>query len=147
MKRIFSLLSAALLLGLISFPLLAQPVSENELASLALQRQQALGLTQDGSDLSYADLVAHVRQLEAELTRLSERTDELARALGAVATPAPTSAPPSEPSIGEAQGAFAIDRILYGETALGDAIADVSAYYLRIVSLYQQHVDFAFHNG
>jgi hypothetical protein len=151
MKRVFSLLSAALLLGLISFPLLAQPVSEKELESLAQQRQQALGPRQDvASDQSYAELVAYIRQLEAELRRLSERTEELARALGAVSAPAATPAPvtpPSEPSIGEAQGAFAFDGILYGETSLGDAICDVSAYYLRITSLYQQHVDFAFHDA
>jgi hypothetical protein len=156
MKRIFSLLSAALLLGLISFPLLAQPVSESELESLAQQRQQALA-SQAGatSDPSYAELVTYIRQLEAELTRLSERTEQLARALGvADATPAsPASVapapvtPPPEPSIGVAQGSFALNGILSGETSLGDAISDVSAYYFRIISLYQQHVDFAFHDG
>jgi hypothetical protein len=151
MKRIFSLLSAALLLGLISFPLLAQPVSEKELESLAQQRQQALSPKEDGQ--STAELAASIRKLEADLIRLSQRTEELARALGAVATPAPTPAssapvtPPPEPVIGEAQGAFAFNGILSGETPLGDAIADVSAYYLRIVSYYQQHVDFAFHDG
>jgi hypothetical protein len=157
MKRIFSLLSAALLLGLISFPLFAQPVSERELESLVQQRQQALTPKADtASDPSYAELVAYIRQLEAELIRLSERTEQLARAISvAGTTPAPVPAPvapapvtpPPEPSIGEAQGAFPLAGVLAGETSLGDAIADVSAYYFRIASLYQQHVDFAFHNG
>jgi 5'-nucleotidase/UDP-sugar diphosphatase len=95
---------------------------------------------------SAAELAASIRKLEADLARLLQRTDELERTLTAITTPPPPP-PPPEPSIGEAWGAFTLDGILSGETSLGDAICDVSAYYVRIESLYQQHVDFAFHNG
>jgi hypothetical protein len=303
MKRIFSLLSAAFLLGLISLPLLAQPVSETELESLVRQRSLALApreqrqlplalpqaerqlaqaapqsapqaerqlvqapqeeslpvfvpleesqpvfmpqeesqsvfMPQEDVDSgpTYAELSARIRQLEAELVRLGERTEQLEFQLGeSAAAPAPAATstdplisetqgtldkivaalesivglvqqvtskddvaskatydalvarihdlgvelsdlrertdqltlllnlsgvgvsdvdatpppppPPPEPSIGTAQGAFTLDGILAGETSLGDALCDVSAYYFRITSLYQQHVDFAFHDG
>ncbi|MDR3303762.1 MAG: 5'-nucleotidase C-terminal domain-containing protein [Treponema sp.] len=49
--------------------------------------------------------------------------------------------------VGEAQGDFEFGNRLprYKETALGNIIADVSAWYFRITS--NQHIDFAFHNG
>ena len=49
--------------------------------------------------------------------------------------------------IGQAEGTFEFGNRLprYQETSLGNAVADASAWYFRIA--YNQHVDFAFHNG
>jgi hypothetical protein len=99
-----------------------------------------------------------LRQLEALIER-AEKVVNIAESGTPVAvtttTPATTAPapvtppppPPPPPPIATLVGAFPAAGILNGETALGDALADAIAYYVRYIPFPMWNVDFAFING
>ncbi|MDR3303761.1 MAG: 5'-nucleotidase C-terminal domain-containing protein [Treponema sp.] len=160
MKRIFSLLSVALFVSLVSFPLFARPIIEKDLEDMQQQAQAAAKpkeaavpapdpveerlrrMAEDFAKQYQAqnDLFERrVRDLEEQLALLTAKTKDLEGQI--------TQLESDKVMIGEALEAFKIDGIKSRETQLGNALCDISAYYIRIRSNYQKHVDFAFHQG